>query len=312
MLPCLKVDKLSKIFQSGWGPFKRDIYTAVDDISFHVNKGEILGFLGPNGAGKTTTIQMLLGTLTPSSGSISYFGSNFSTNSIKCLTKIGYASGFDKLPARLSVYENLDIVSRIYGLGHRQRFERIKQLLTDFAIWDIRDRQTGTLSAGQATRVLLAKAFAGYPEIVLLDEPTAALDPDVAQQVRKFILLQSEQFETSVLITSHNMNEVTELCDRVLVLKKGKIISDNTPEALSASISKIRINITLSQPLETAISYLQSQNYTFNINQHCITVEIDEHQIAQLLGQLAMRNINYSHISIDKPSLEDYFISIAK
>ena len=169
----LQVNNLSKTFTSGIWPFtKPQTYTAVNNISFGLKKGEILGFLGPNGAGKTTTIQMLLGTLTPSGGTISYFGLNFASNRKEVLKKMGYASGYDKLPARLTIRENLDIVGRIYGIKQPHRSQQIEKLLKFFNLWDLRDRQTGTLSAGQSTRVMLAKAFICDPQIVLLDELT--------------------------------------------------------------------------------------------------------------------------------------------
>jgi ABC-2 type transport system ATP-binding protein len=309
----LKVSNLTKTFSSGFWPFKTShTYTAVNDISLHLEKGEILGFLGPNGAGKTTTIQMLMGTLTPSSGSISYFGMDFAQHRIAALKKIGYASGYDKLPPRLTVLENLDIVGRIYGLPHKQRAEQIEGLLKFFRIWDMRERQTGTLSAGQATRVMLVKAFMSDPEIVLLDEPTASLDPDVAHEVRQFILAQSKERNVSILITSHNMDEVAELCDRVLVLKKGVIIADSTPEQLARSTSKVRVHLTVPDGLESAIDYLRSLQIVYTALASNLTIELDEHAIAQFLVSLSERKIIYSHISIDKPSLEDYFLSIAK
>lgn len=221
-MPVLKVNNLTKTFSSGFWPFKTpQTYTAVNNISFDLKKGEILGFLGPNGAGKTTTIQMLLGTLTPSAGRIDFFGQDFAQHRITALKKIGYASGYDKLPSRLTIFENLDIVGRIYAIPEPQRSVQIKKLLDFFGILHLANRQAGTLSAGQATRVMLAKAFINDPEVVLLDEPTASLDPDVAHQVRQFVLAQRKERNTSILITSHNMDEVTELCDRVLVLKSG-------------------------------------------------------------------------------------------
>ncbi len=312
-MPVLKVDNLTKIFTSGFWPFKTlQSYTAVKDISFQLKKGEILGFLGPNGAGKTTTIQMLLGTLTPSNGSITYFGTDFAQHRIAALKKVGYASGYDKLPSRLTVTENLDIVGRICGLSHIHRFQQIEKLLKFFGIWEMCDRQTGTLSAGQATRVMLAKAFISDPEIVLLDEPTASLDPDVAQEVRQFIMLQREQRGISILLTSHNMDEVTELCDRVLVLKNGTIIADNTPDQLAKSTSKVRVHLTISGALDHVLTYLRDSMMTYTIQANHLTIELDEHVIAQFLADLGERKIIYSHISIDKPTLEDYFLSIAK
>lgn len=312
-MPVLKVSNLIKIFSSGFWPFKMpQIYTAVNDISFQLNKGEILGFLGPNGAGKTTTIQMLMGTLTPSNGSINYFGQDFAKHRVAALKRIGYASGYDKLPARLTVTENLDIVGRIYGIPEPQRSIQIEKLLKFFGILQLANRQTGTLSAGQATRVMLAKAFIADPEIVLLDEPTASLDPDVAHEVRQFILAQCKEYGTSILITSHNMDEVTELCDRVLVLKNGTIIADNTPEQLARSTSKVRVHLTIPDHLDHAIAYLQEFQLTYTLQAHEVTIELDEHAIAQFLADLGQYRITYSHISIDKPTLEDYFLSIAK
>lgn len=312
-MPVLKVSNLTKTFTTGLWPFKTpQTYTAVNNISFQIAHGEILGLLGPNGAGKTTSIQMLLGTLTPSAGAISYFGENFAHNRVALLKKIGYASGYDKLPARLTVMDNLDIIGRIYGIAQPRRAQQIEKLLRFFGIWDKRDVSTGSLSAGQATRVMLAKAFIADPEIALLDEPTASLDPDVAYEVRQFILAQNKERGLSILITSHNMDEVTELCDRVLVLKKGVIIADNTPEKLAESTSKVRVHLTISSDFESVLSYLREAQLLHVVDGKDLTIELDEQTIAQTLAQLAMRNINYSHISIDKPTLEDYFMSMVR
>lgn len=312
-MPVLKIKNLTKTYSSGRWPFSAmSTYTAVNNISFEVKKGEIVGFLGPNGAGKTTTIQMLLGTLTPSSGVIEYFGKDFMNHRIEILKKVGYASGYDKLPARLSIAENLDIVGRIYGLGKLERREHIEQLLTFFGIWDIRSRETGSLSAGQSTRVMLAKAFLANPDVVLLDEPTASLDPDIAHEVRQFILAQRKERGISILITSHNMQEVTELCDRVLVLKQGNIIADNTPEMLATSVSKVRVQLMLTEDPAVLTAYLTEKKLLYSLQDMRIMVELDEQAIATFLADLAFYKIMYSHISIDKPSLEDYFLSIAK
>jgi ABC-2 type transport system ATP-binding protein len=312
-LSVLKVEFLSKIFRSGFWPFKaQEKFIAVNNISFAVAKGEILGFLGPNGAGKTTTIQMLLGTLTPTAGSIMYFGLDFAQHRVAALKKVGYASGYDRLPARLSVYENLEIVGRIYGMNRVYRNEQIEKLLKFFDIWQLKNRQTGTLSAGQATRVMLAKAFLADPEIVLLDEPTASLDPDIAYEVRQFILTQCKEHATSILITSHNMDEVTELCDRVLVLQHGAIIADDTPEQLARSISKVRVHLLISQQLEDALHYFKDLQARYTSKDSQVTIELDEQNIAPFLSALAERNITYSSISIDKPTLEDYFLTISQ
>ncbi len=225
---------------------------------------------------------------------------------------MGYASGYDRLPARLTVIENLDLIGRIYGIPEPYRSEQIEKLLNFFGIWQLKDRQTGGLSAGQMTRVMLAKAFIADPDIVLLDEPTASLDPDVAHEIRQFILAQRKQREIAVLITSHNMDEVTELCDRVLVLKNGSIIANSTPDELAQSISKVRVYLTISGNLNDALAYLRDNQLIHAAQENRLTIELDEHVIAQLLLAFAARHVLYSHISIDKPTLEDYFLSIAK
>lgn len=309
----LIVKNLTKTYTSGIWPFQQQqSYTAVNNISFELNKGEILGFLGPNGAGKTTTIQMLLGTLTPTSGSIAYDGKTLAENPIAALKKIGYASGYDKLPVRLTVTENLDIVGRIYAIKEPQRSKKIEELLHTFGIEKLRNRQTGSLSAGQATRVMLAKAFIADPEMVLLDEPTASLDPDVAHEVRQFILSQRKERSISILITSHNMDEVTELCDRVLVLKQGAIIANDTPQSLAQSLCKIRVHLTIDRTSEQLVQYLQEIDLPFKKVANRFTVELDEHAVSQFLSNVGARNIIYSQISIDKPTLEDYFLTVAR
>jgi ABC-2 type transport system ATP-binding protein len=308
----LKVNNLVKTFISGMWPFKKQIYTAVNDISFDLQKGEILGFLGPNGAGKTTTIQMLLGTLSTTRGSITYFDKDFAQHRSAVLKKIGYASGYEKLPSRLTIFENLDIIARIYGLSRSQRIHNIEKLLKFFGIWELRNRQTGTLSAGQSTRVMLSKAFIADPEIVLLDEPTASLDPDIAQEIRRFILAQRKERGVSIVITSHNMDEVTEMCDRVLIIKKGSIIANNTPKTLAQSISQVHVHLTIPHDIERFCTYLHNSNISFKNHANLFTIELDEHALAPFLMNLSEQKIIYSQISIDKPTLEDYFLSIAK
>jgi ABC-2 type transport system ATP-binding protein len=310
----LTVKNLSKSFTSGLWPFKkRTTIDIVKSISFDVNPGEIVGLLGPNGAGKTTTIQMLLDSMTPSAGSITYFDMPFTgANRTKILKKIGYASGYEKLPARLTVWENLDIIGRMYGFPYAKRIKRIDEMLEAFSMSHVRTRETGALSAGQSTRIMLAKAFFAQPNLVLLDEPTASLDPEAAQKVRNFIIKQQKEQHTALFITSHNMAEVSELCDRVLVLKQGSIIANATPESLAGSVSQARVHLVIENGLQPLISYLAAQKIPHIAHAHEIEIRIDEHSIASFLMVLAQRNISYSSIAIDKPTLEDYFLSIAK
>lgn len=310
----LKVSNLSKIFISrSWPIFgTKQEFKAVDNISFELKKGEILGFLGPNGAGKTTTIQILLGVLNSTQGQINYFGKDFFKHRVDCLKKVTFASSYIKLPGKLKVWENLDIAGRFHYIQEPERSKRIELLLKLFDIWNLRDKLCGGLSAGQMTRVMLAKAFLPNPEIILLDEPTASLDPDVAQSIREFILKQKKEFGVSVLFTSHNMDEVTQVCDRVLVLQNGKIIADDSPLALALSISKAHVHIVITKDMEKAVNYAIEKKLNFKQNIHEFSIEVDETNIAATLIDLTNAGVIFTSISIDKPNLEDYFLSISK
>lgn len=312
--PVLSVDRLEKKFITrNWltRTIKKE-FVAVNSISFELKKGEILGLLGPNGAGKTTTIQMLLGTLTPSTGSIVYFGKDFAGHRSEILQYVGFASAYSKLPGKLTVYENLDVFGRLYGLPKVTRQQRIARLLEVFSIADLRNKLTRTLSAGQTTRAILAKAFLPNPDIILLDEPTASLDPDIAHDIRQFILQQQRERNISIVFTSHNMDEVAEVCDRIIVMKNGTIIAADTPARLAATISVTRVELMISQNLEAALSYLNKQQMIYAQEKNSIIIEIDEHNVSELLASLAHVGVHYSQISINKPTLEDYFIRLAK
>ena len=221
----LSVRKLKKVYG------KKKPYVAVNEISFDLKPGEILGLLGPNGSGKTTTIQMLLGTLSLTSGSILYFGKEFPRYRSEILQSVAFASTYTSLPYVLTVSENLNCFGRFYGV--RDIEKKASPLLERFGIYDKKDTAVSSLSAGQITRLMLVKAFFTNPKIVLLDEPTASLDPDVSMDVCKFLLEQRDKTGLSILFTSHKMEEVAELCDRTIFLKKGIIIADDLPKNLA-------------------------------------------------------------------------------
>lgn len=298
---------VSKLYKT----FAKQQRAAVAGISFTLQRGEILGLLGPNGAGKTTTIQMLLGTLTPSSGSISYFNQDFFKNRSKSLQKVGFASTYSHMPEHITVSENLHIHGLLQGLSKKVIFERIDHYLHIFRLQEKRNSQFGSLSAGQKTRVLLAKAFLHNPEIVLLDEPTAALDPDVAEQIRAFILDEQKQRKLSVFFTSHNMHEISYMCDRVIVLKDGHLVANDTPHKLATAVSTSHVHLMFKEGFSPIAAYAQQQQLPYTTHENIFSITIDEQKIAQLLSDLATQKINYTHISIDKPSLEDYFLHVA-
>jgi ABC-2 type transport system ATP-binding protein len=179
-------------------------------------------------------------------------------------------------------------------------------------MWEIKYKETGVLSAGQMTRVMLAKAFVPHPKLVLLDEPTASLDPDVAAEVRTFVLQQKKDEGLSVLFTSHNMDEVTQVCDRVLVMQNGSIIADNTPWQLAASVASCRVHLMVTDGLKRTVEYAENNTLPHKISERWIEIEVDEAKVAEMLTALAQAHVQYSQIYIDQPKLEDYFLSIVK
>ena len=210
------------------------------------------------------------------------------------------------------MYENVDFYAKLYNIPAAERHTRIQDLLKFFDLWHIKDRKASALSAGETTRAILAKAFIPNPDIVLLDEPTASLDPDIAHAVRKFVLEQRKERNVSILFTSHNMDEVTAVCDRVLVMKQGVIIADDTPQKLAARIANAHVRLVASVNLERIKQFITDGGYPWQSDGNDIAIEVPEHKIAQLLIGLTKNNLQYDHVSIDQPTLEDYFLSVAK
>lgn len=301
----LTVKNLTKKFKSSTGEF-----TAVDNISFELKEGEILGFLGPNGAGKTTTIQMLLGVLTPTNGKIFYFDKNLETSREEILELVNFSSTYAALPWLLTVEDNLQYISYLYDIKNRQ--ERIKKIVNAFRLESLFKKQMMDLSEGQKTRVNLAKAFINFPKVLLLDEPTASLDPDTAKYIREFLLNERKQFNVSIVFTSHNMAEVEEVCDRVIFIDQGKIIADDTPSNLAKTIEFCHVELMVKDGLKRTIEYCQEHALDYNIEGRFIVITIKETNIVQLLRDFMEKEIFFEEISIEKPTLEDYFIQILK
>ena len=217
----IALDHLVKSFASA---------NAVNGISFSVAKGEVVGLLGGNGAGKTTTIGMIMGLVTPSSGSVRVFGVNMVDRRYEVLHRMNFESPYVDMPHRLTVRQNLDVFARLYGVEHAS--DRIKELAESLDLTEFIDRPAGQLSAGQKTRVALAKALINDPELLLLDEPTASLDPDTADWIRTRLETFRTRRNATILLASHNMAEVERLCDRVIIMKKGQIADQGTPDDL--------------------------------------------------------------------------------
>jgi len=219
--PAIAVERLAKIYKSG---------VAVDGISFALEQGSITGLLGGNGAGKTTTIAMILGLIIPTSGTARVLGAEMPRQRYRVLHRVNFESPYVDMPARLTTRQNLTVFAMLYGV--EDAAARIAALAEELDLVELLDRPTGKLSAGQKTRVSLAKALVNRPEILLLDEPTASLDPDTADWVRARIERYRRGRGATILLASHNMAEVERLCERVIIMKKGRIEDDDTPQAL--------------------------------------------------------------------------------
>ena len=219
--PVLTVSNLRKAY---------DDFVAVDGVSFEVRPGEIVGLVGPNGAGKTTTISMVLGVLQPSAGEVRIDGVDLARQRGRALAHTNFGTAYAPLPGNLTVEQNLKVFGLIYGVKDLKA--RIDQLLRDYDLEGHRKTKAGLLSSGEQTRVTLAKAMLNHPKLLLLDEPTASIDPATARDIRARIIASSEADGCGVLWTSHNMYEVTEVCDRVLFLAHGRILLEGEPEAL--------------------------------------------------------------------------------
>jgi ABC-2 type transport system ATP-binding protein len=219
--PALKAIHLRKVYGA---------VTALDDVSFTVSPGEIVGLLGPNGAGKTTTINMVLGVLAATTGSVEIDGIDISKRRAKALARTNFAAVYAPLPGNLTVIENLRFFGLLYGL--RALRTRVEELLEEFDLVHLRHTKCGVLSSGEQTRAALAKSLLNRPQLLLLDEPTASLDPSAAQLIRVKIKRLAAENQCGILWTSHNMGEVEAVCDRVLFLSRGKVLLEGNPRTL--------------------------------------------------------------------------------
>ncbi|ERF80253.1 ABC transporter ATP-binding protein [Bradyrhizobium viridifuturi] len=220
--PAIAVEDLCKQYRTHW---------AVDDVNFIVPKGWTVGLLGGNGAGKTTTIAMIMGLVIPSFGRAMVLGHDMATERHKVLGRMNFESPYVALPGRLTVRQNLTVFGRLYGVANLKA--RIEELVEDFELGDVLDRVTGRLSAGQKTRVAVAKALINDPEVLLLDEPTASLDPDRAEWVRSRLRAYQKRRGATILLSSHNMAEVEQLCDFVVIMSQGRVVAMGRPQELA-------------------------------------------------------------------------------
>ncbi len=285
-------------------------FTAVNDISFSIKEGEVVGLLGPNGAGKTTTIDMLIGILTPTSGNISIFGKSFGQNREYILQNMNFSAAYINLPWRMKIWENLYTFGRLYQIKDYK--DKSEKLIGEFMLTDLRNKFMKDLSSGQQARVYLCKAFINDPKLLLLDEPTAFMDPDIADTLRKLIMKKVREKKTTVIFTSHNMAEVTELCDRVIFLNKGKIVAEDTPVVLAKKIGSCHVNLMIIDGQKRTLKWCSENKIKADAEGRYVMVELKEKEIAAFLSKLSEIGVEYDEISIDKPTLEDFFLKISR
>lgn len=302
MKTILSVSKLSKNYDS---------YRAVDSLTFSIKEGEIFALLGPNGAGKTSTIQMLLGLTIPDKGQINYFGRDFAQNREWCLSKMNYSSAYARLQGRLTVWQNLRIYAGLYQVKNYQ--QRIDQLLELLEIEECKNKLFWHLSSGQQTRVTLAKALINKPKLLLLDEPTASLDPDIVNKINDLLLRLKQEEQVSMLYTSHNMDEVTRLCDRVLFLEKGRQVALDTPLNLTKMVKKASLIISFDAPMLVMKSYLKKKALQHRfLRPQLVDMAVEESAIISILFDLKKLGIWITDFEVKKPNLEDVFLTIAR
>lgn len=283
---------------------------AVNGITFTVYRGEIVGLLGPNGAGKTTTIAMLLGLLTPTTGDIRIFGKDIRTHRTEILSDMNYSSAYVKGPWRMTAWEHVYVFARMYEVPEPKK--RADEMIALFHLEEYRNTLCWDLSSGNMARLNLAKAFVNRPKLVLLDEPTSSVDPDIADRVRQFIKRSRKEFGTTMLLTSHNMAEIEELCDRVIFMNHGKIIAQDTPEGLARKMKKTRLQLMMRDGQKRTIEYCTKRKLPVSASERFVTIETNETDVAKVLSDLSKIGADYTQISIEKPTLEDYFIGEAR
>jgi len=286
-------------------------FRAVDGVSFAIPKRRIVGLLGPNGAGKTTTIHMLLGITTPTAGRITYFGQDFRAHRQVSLQRINFASSYNTLQGRITVWQNLVVFGHLYSI--RRPDETIRKWAEYFEVTPLLHRRYWDLSTGQRTRVNLIKALLNDPELILMDEPTAALDPDIADKTLSLIEEIRRTAGVSILYTSHRMAEVTRICDEVIFLDHGRIFAQDTPLGLTKRIRSARLRLTVEADRDTVAAFLAERAQTFRFSQdHTVVIDTTEDRIPELIFGLSERGVWITDIDVEKPTLEDVFLKIAR
>ncbi|MBS1266842.1 MAG: Trehalose/maltose import ATP-binding protein MalK [Candidatus Woesearchaeota archaeon] len=299
----VKINKVSKYFKNNGARFD-----ALKNLSINIQKGEIFGVLGANGAGKTTLLNCINGMLIPDKGNIKIFGKELAKNR-KILEKMNSVSGETRFHWNLSANQILNFYCMLYKVPKAEREKRIKGLISDLEISEFMDKKFTTLSTGQRVRLVLAKSLINHPKLLLLDEPTLGLDPDIAIKVRKKICDVRDKYNTTILLTSHYMHEVEQLCDRIAFLHKGQLIDiGSVKDVKTSKFNTYKIIIDIKNPKKAPL-----QRMGFKVRGKQITKQLKHDQdISKVLSELVKGGYKIIDMEVKKPSLEDYFVKMLK
>lgn len=299
----LEVKKLTKKFRQT---------TAVNSISFNIKPGEIVGLLGPNGAGKSTTIEMILGLIKPTSGAIKVFGQDIEHHREEILGRVNYTSAYIRFMSRLTVRQNLKFFGVLYHVKNLNA--KIDELGEQLDLTRFMKHMFYRLSSGEKTRVILAKALINDAEFLLLDEPTASLDPEVAYKVRAMLKKIHTEKGVTMLYTSHNMAEVEEMCDRIIFLQNGQIVAQGTPAALKKDLRDYYLELSFDPAQESKlIEFIEAEQWPWESRTggH-IAVKATASNLANILKQISQPDFGIYDIDVDKPNLEEVFLKLAR
>lgn len=299
----LNVSNITKKFKN---------HLAVNDISFQIQQGEIVGLLGPNGAGKSTTIEMILGLIKPTSGTVQVFGKDIEEYRAEVLSRINYASTYIQFMSRLTVRENLKVFAMLYNVPHPDK--KVRAIAEELELDDLLGTLFFKLSSGQKTRVVLAKTLLNDPEFLLLDEPTASLDPDIAFKVREVLRRIHRNRKVAMLYTSHNMIEVEEMCERIIFLQKGRIVAEGTPKELKKTVRDYTILVRFNEEQQEAMrEFLTSKGFQFIIDIPGVArINANQENMALVIKQVSSSDFGVYDFDINKPDLEEVFLKLAK
>lgn len=286
-------------------------YRAVDGVSFEIKRGQVMGLLGPNGAGKSTTIQMLVGVTLPTAGQIRYFDQDFARHRQACLQRINFASAYNTLQGRISVRENLLVFAGLYQVSEAER--KIDKLLERFEISRLATNRYWDLSAGERTRVNLAKALLNDPELILMDEPTASLDPDIADKTLSLIEELRRERKLSILFTSHNMAEVERVCDEVIFLDRGQVVSQDTPSNHTRNLGGVEVVLFYREGGSGLKRALGGAGIAHEVTETGVMrIRTSAELVPKVLALAEQAEVKVYDLEVNKPTLEDVFLDIAR